>query len=429
MLMRSLRSFVAVPAVAATVVCVPAHANIGMENVGFSARSIGMGGTSIATGQDTAVMNTNPAALSRVAAGRLDLNAGMMVPDFGFRNGVNNSDGQDTIYMLMSAGYAKRINDKLTLGIGMFNEGGTGTDYGILNVDSASFLEGGALGCGAACPAEYYSMFGYMVLTPTLAYQVNDQLSLGVSAQIGYGMMRMKMPFFMDTNANGSPDMLQAADMDGNDVNFRAKLGVLYDAGTWGVGAAYTTKSDLNLSGDATLVNLADNSVSRMPVEFSIGWPSSFKVGAFWNGKSSGLPLVTVEVQQTNWSEYLDSIPVNMGGMAMQMRTGWEDQTAFRLGMEYPISRHWDMRFGYTHGKNPVPDNGILPIMNPIVEDHITLGMGYHGMKNMEFNAALEFGLKNTQTGAMPHNIAPDVMGAEVDMGYWSMMMQFSYLW
>ncbi|MDZ7663304.1 OmpP1/FadL family transporter [Thiohalophilus sp.] len=405
-----------------------AQANIGMENVGFSARSIGMGGTSIAVGEDTSVMNTNPAALSRVNLGRIDLNAGMMVPDFGFRNGVNSSEGQDKIYMLMSASFAKRINDRITLGIGMFNEGGQGTDYGILNVNS-NFLEGGALGCGTACPAEYSSEFGYMVLTPSLAYQVNRELSVGLSAQVGYGMMRMKMPFFMNMNTNPQPDVLQAADMDGNDTNFRAKLGVLYDAGGWGVGAAYTSKADLDLSGDATLVNLDNNSISRMPVEMRLGWPSSFKIGGYMDMRAMNMPLVTFEVQRTNWSEYLDSVPVSMGGMAMAMNTDWEDQTAYRLGLEYGITNDWDARMGFTYGKNPVPDAGILPIMNPIVEKHITMGVGYHGLKNLDFNAAMEFGLDETQTGDMPHNIAPDVMNAEVDMGYWAMMMQVGYTW
>ncbi|MCA1805297.1 MAG: outer membrane protein transport protein [Xanthomonadaceae bacterium] len=427
--MNKLKKLALVQAMAAAAVVVPAHANIGMENVGFSARSIGMGGTSIAVGRDTSVMNTNPAALSRVNSGRIDLNAGMMVPDFGFRNGVNSSEGQDKIYMLMSAGFAKRINDQITVGVGMFNEGGQGTDYGILNVDSASFLEGGALGCGAACPAEYSSEFGYMVFTPSLAYQVNRELSVGLSAQIGYGMMRMKMPFFMDMNANGFPDVLQAADMDGNDTNVRAKIGILYDVGGWGVGAAYTSKADLDLSGDATLVNLDDNSVSRMPVEMRLGWPSSFKIGGYIDMKSMNMPLVTFEVHRTNWSEYLESVPVSMGSMAMAMNTDWEDQTAYRLGLEYGITNDWDVRMGFTYGKNPVPDAGILPIMNPIVEKHITMGVGYHGLKNLEFNAAMEFGLDKTQTGAMPHNIAPDVMGAEVDMGYWAMMMQVAYTW
>ena len=42
------------------------NANSGMENIAYGARSAGMGGTSIAVGDDTTVMNTNPAAISRI---------------------------------------------------------------------------------------------------------------------------------------------------------------------------------------------------------------------------------------------------------------------------------------------------------------------------------------------------------------------------
>ena len=44
----------------------PAEANVGMENIASGAKSAGMGGTSIAVGEDTTVMNTNPAAISRI---------------------------------------------------------------------------------------------------------------------------------------------------------------------------------------------------------------------------------------------------------------------------------------------------------------------------------------------------------------------------
>lgn len=127
---------------------ITAEANNGMENLSYGAKSAGMGGTSIAVGDDTTVMNTNPAAISKVDGGQVDMNLEMMFPMFSFENKdamgsstLNDTDGKHPIYVIPSAGFVFHKKDSpWYFGIGMFNEGGTGTDYGLLKVDNR-FLE------------------------------------------------------------------------------------------------------------------------------------------------------------------------------------------------------------------------------------------------------------------------------------------------
>lgn len=236
------------------------YANTGMQNLSYGAKSAGMGGTSIAVGDDTTVMNTNPAAISKVDNGRVDLNLEMMFPFFSFQNKdamglgtLNDTNGKHPIYLIPSAGFVFNKKDSpWYFGIGMYNEGGTGTDYGILKVDNR-FLE--MLPQETFSNIEYFSQFGYMKVTPTIAYKITDKITIGVSPQIGYSMMRMKMPFFMDQSGNGWPDTLFAADMDGQGWSLSGKIGILYNFyNMMGFGISYTTPADIKLKGDATMV-------------------------------------------------------------------------------------------------------------------------------------------------------------------------------
>ncbi|MFN3566245.1 MAG: OmpP1/FadL family transporter [Burkholderiaceae bacterium] len=340
-----------------------ASANNGMENVGYGARSVGMGGIGVGYGADTTVMNTNPALLGVIDTARADFGLEMMFPGFSFRNPVNDTDGKSPIYVIPSAGFAFRPNSRWHLGIGMFNEGGTGTDYGVLNVDN-SLLGPATCGGSPICGIEYFSQFGYMVVTPTVAYRLGDEWTLGLSPQIGYGTVRMKMPF-------GQPGLgFFAADMDGDDVNVRAKLGLAYDrGGEYGFGFAYTTAADLDLTGDVVLTD-----------------PSG-------------------------------TMPVMRSRMTMA------------IGLEWQTTDAWTLRFGYNRTSNPIPPEGLIAIMNPIVEDHLTFGVGFTAQKHFEFNVGMVVGLNNEVGVGATHKFAPDMVNSTTGMKFVSMLMQLSYRW
>jgi long-chain fatty acid transport protein len=423
-------------AVAAALLVAPlaGHANTGMENLATGAKAMGRAGTAIAIGDDTSVMNTNPALLSNISDARADTSVEMMLPAFGYRNALNDTGGKKPIYVIPSAGYARRISDRMVLGIAMFNEGGTGTDYGMLDVDNT------LLGGSGTTAVEHFSQFGYMIVSPTMAYQVTNELSLGVSPQIGYGMLRMKMPF-----ANPMLARFGAADMDGTDTNFRLKLGLAYNAaGRYGFGLAWTSKAAIRAKGDVTITTptgdlpgMPAQSILRGQSRMDIGWPSSYKAGAFYDAGSLG--RISAEVQRVRWSDYFRSIPVTFSGitfngMAMPdqsftMDIGMRDQTAWRIGYEFPLNPSMTLRTGWAHGTNPVPAQGIIAIFNPIVEDHVSFGLGVQSGRNFEFNLGMVHGLKQTVTAAPMHAISPDAANSQTDMAFWSMAFQLSYKW
>jgi long-chain fatty acid transport protein len=289
---------------------------------------------------------------------------------------------------------------------------------------------------------EHRSQFGFMILAPAAAFQVSETLAIGFSPQIGYGTFEMEMPW-------PQPDLQRfgAADLEGKDFAFRWKIGILWQPADWlGFGLAYTSAADLDLKGDiriktdtGDLAGLPPQSLQRGDLEMDIGWPESYKAGVFLDFRSRGWPLLALEVQRTNWSRYFDRIPVRFTNQTQNgvpqpdqsfaMAVGMEDQTAYRLGIEIPASDRLAVRLGYTYGRNPVPDTGLLPVINPIVEHHVTLGIGYRLPKGFDINAAAVWGLKNTLRAATPHAVAPDAAGTAVDVGFFAALLQCGYTW
>ena len=449
------RALAVTVSLAITAGAAPAWANNGMENIAYSAQSEGRGGTAIAVGDDTSVMNTNPALLSNIENGRVDASVTMMFPQYSFQNDVNNSSGMKPIFVIPTMGLATSLNKKLKFGIAFFNEGGTGTDYGLLKVRDPN---NGSNPPGITL-MEYYSMFGYMVVTPTLSYQATDDLSLGISAQPGFATARMKMPFDMTPIGMGK----WAADMNMHDYNYRTKLGALYKFNeAIGVGFAYTTKADINLRGNAAMQTASFGVGGAHYMEGNasadLGWPSSYKLGAYWDMRLFGMPRISLDIERLNWSHFYKSVPFQMSNismdgnalpagfnsMSMQMNLGWEDQTVYKLGFDYPFNDKITMRMGWSHTKNPVPSSGLLAIMNPIVEDHYTMGLGINPNKNFEFNMAMTLGVRNRETNTTSNTVvanasgigvnqvfgaSSDMNGTTIGMKYYTMSMGIGYKW
>ena len=126
-----------------------AHATNGMLMEGYGPISTGMGGASQAIDHGNAGMAQNPATLGMMADGtaRLDVAFGILGPDVNSSMpafGMSAKSG-GTSYLMPAFGYTRR-SGALTYGLGMFAQGGMGTEY-----DATSFL---AMGSGSPVRSE-----------------------------------------------------------------------------------------------------------------------------------------------------------------------------------------------------------------------------------------------------------------------------------
>jgi len=182
-------------AVAAVVLALPiaAMATNGMLMEGYGPISTGMGGASQAIDHGNAGMAQNPATLGLMADGsaRLDVAFGILGPDVKSSVPAMGMEAKSggTSYIMPALGYVRR-SGAYTYGVGMFAQGGMGTEY-----DGNSFM-GSVMGAGPGLPGR--SELGVGNVISPLAYQVNPELNVGMTVKFMWASLDMMM------NASGS---------------------------------------------------------------------------------------------------------------------------------------------------------------------------------------------------------------------------------
>ena len=173
-------------------------AQSGTRLVGFDAKSLGRGGTSIGVFDTPELMMSNPAGLSFVNQTMLNFDISLMYPSLHFQNKLNNVDGDNNIFPLPSASYMRSCDcSDFTWGVGFFTAGGMGADY-MLN----HALYG-------TTKQEYHSKLASMQGGLSAAYKFNENFSVGASLHMVYSMLEFSMPFSL------SPFAMQGVAMPG----------------------------------------------------------------------------------------------------------------------------------------------------------------------------------------------------------------------
>jgi len=150
-----------------------AYATNGMNVEGYGPIATGMGGASMAYDNGTAAMMNNPATLGLAADGnRFDVALGFLGPDVS--SSMSGASGGDA-YFMPAAGWTRKSGN-LTYGVGMFAQGGMGTEY-VQGLDGLP--ERSELGVGR--------------LIAPLAFNVNQNLTIGGSVDFVWAMLDMRM--------------------------------------------------------------------------------------------------------------------------------------------------------------------------------------------------------------------------------------------
>src|SRR5512146_2858216 len=158
------------------------HATNGMNLEGYGPIATGMGGASMAYDNGTAAMMNNPATLGLMPAGnRLDVALGYLGPHItASAPGQPDAKSSADTFLMPALGWVQK-SGPYSYGVGVFAQGGMGTDY-----DANSFL---AAGSGEKVRSE----LGVGRLLIPFAYEVNKNLSLGATVDYVWATLDLKM--------------------------------------------------------------------------------------------------------------------------------------------------------------------------------------------------------------------------------------------
>jgi long-chain fatty acid transport protein len=385
-------------AISALTLLVPASvwATNGMDLEGYGPIALGMGGASLAYDNGTAAVMNNPATLGLMAAGstRIDLALGKLGPDVSASvitpQGRIRAGSLAKAFYMPAAGIAQR-RGALTYGLGVFGQGGMGTEF-----SASSWLADPSQGANTALSKGMINRSEVSVgraIAP-LAYQVNDQLTVGGSIDFVWAgidlQMAMSQSQFVDlatTQAAGSVGggMVQAFGMlyepfggmgisrlhhayfdftndsdftgEASGSGFAAKFGLVYKAAPkLTLGAVYQSETRLgDLKTDAATVVMGVNIDAGMamgqapsgqyidvniPVRGSIAvkdfeWPATWGAGLAYQAHER--VLVVADVRRIQWSGVMQQFEMRFDAAVAPENGGFSGQV-----LEAVLLQNWE---------------------------------------------------------------------------------------
>ncbi len=462
--------------IASVLVSESAFATNGMNLEGYGPIATGMGGASMAYDNGTAAMMNNPATLGLMSAGnRLDVALGLLAPHVtsempGFPDAKSSADA----FYMPALGWVQK-SGQYSYGIGVFSQGGMGTEY-----SADSFL---AAGSGDKVRSE---LGVGRVLFP-VAINVNDKLSVGGSLDFVWASLDLKMalngaqfqdlvgPRFggsqtygtasgsmVDTLINngfgtGALTGLNWARFDFSDdsaftgkakaTGFAGKIGGVYKVNDQlSIGAAYHSKTslgDMEANGATVSMNVAGPGVGGGPVTIPVTgkikvvdfqWPQMFGLGAAYQATEK--LMIVFDYKWINWKDTMkdfkltftaDSNQANplaagfgLGGQSLDatLFQKWKDQNVFMLGAGYKVTNEFTVRAGVNIANNPIPDQFMNPLFPAIEKDHYMIGAGYMISKASSVDASFAYAPEVKQTNGQGVTVKHYQTNAQVMYSY-----------
>ena len=179
---------------AASAAIFPVMATNGMNLEGYGPISTGMGGTSFAFDNGSAALMNNPATLGLNGSDlTLDLALGNLGPNVkatvSTPNGEMEAESSADAFYMPALGILKRSGD-LTFGLGVFGQGGMGTEF-----SANSWMADPSMGANTALESGLVNRSEVSVgrvLLP-LTYQVNEKFRVGGSFDVVWASMDLQM--------------------------------------------------------------------------------------------------------------------------------------------------------------------------------------------------------------------------------------------
>lgn len=323
---------------------------------------------------DASTVFGNPAGLSKLA--RREVSGGFALVDVtdriseAFGEAPGSNQGNSVPLSAIPFGYLSLpLDEHFTFGLGFY------VPYGLAN-DYENSFQGRFHGS--------YSKVQVVTLQPTLAYRVNERVSVGAGMTIN--RIENNLQVYLATGAlNGGKD--SHVTMKGNDVAIGANLGLMVEldnATTWGLN--YRSKMVFHANGHTELRDT--------PAAFGLD-------GSYPNKIESTLPE-SVDTSLTHrlderWTAYLGAVwtrwsriqrvqAVNSGLSPLGQQLGfgnfgddflWRDTWSAALGASYRLSPQWLLRTGYAYDQSPARNanrNVRVPVAN---RKAISVGAGY----------------------------------------------------
>lgn len=302
-------------------------------------------------------------------------------------------------YMKIGPSFAYKIRGNLSIGAGVQ------LYYGMLDFKMPFSLDPVSTMNGIANPAANMSFgqlfaadpamggFGYSEVT---AYaRLNDLAGFGFGANLGvYYEFNEKLSIGLAYTSpttmyfSGDADMDMTAQF--NDAFGKAMQGVIQQNPA--LSAQEAQAAVMQMFGEMG-INMQEGVATNYPdVEVDFDVPAKYAFGLGFRPTSK--LTFGLDVEFIQWKDAFDNMPMDFkkgnnsnintmingdaadGTFASAFPLEWENVWNFKSGLDFAPNEKTNLRAGFIHGSNPVPQKTVFSIFPAIVENHLTLGVG-----------------------------------------------------
>ena len=398
----------------------PGHATNGYFAHGYGTIDKGMAGAATAYSQDAIAAATNPAGMAFVG-NRADLGIELFSPRRKFTVSGSGEPQPGTFYLLEGTrqsrseyfpipqfGYNRVLDDRHTLGLTIFANGGMNTDW--------SGADGGPFFAGEA-GVDLAQLF----VAPSWTRRLGADQAIGVAPVFVWQRFEGKgvgsfAPFSADPEAlsnNGKDDSFGY----GLQLGWQGQLGPTLRGGlSW--------RSRIRMQE-------FDRYAGLFAEQGGFDIPQMVNVGLAWSGLADHWLLL--DVQHIRYSE-IDSVANALLPNLVTARLGdddgagfgWEDMTVVKLGWQWRQDDRRTWRAGISYGEQPISTSEVLfNILAPGVQEwHFTGGFSRRLDNGRVVSGMAFYSPEKSVRGANPLGPGQDIELSMVQFG-----VSFSLAW
>ncbi|MDR1054181.1 MAG: outer membrane protein transport protein [Planctomycetaceae bacterium] len=358
---------------------------------GVGAVNTSMSGVATATPLDSAgALNWNPASISALKKSELSFGLGLIIPDTRVSSSIigqsGSTKGEAGVIPNPSMSFVWRRCPKspVTFGLGIAGVGG-----------AASLYEAGTNPI-LATYAKSSQVVAFQI-SPTLSYQVTDQLSIGAAPLIDLASLSIN-PMQL-----GQPLIPAGSEL----LNFGTRyvwgggfqIGTLYDfKNHYKVGFMFKSPiwfEDLKYKGKTVSPSVAHSG------SFDFDLPLILSLGFSYDGFKD--TIIGIDIRYFDYSSApgFDKGVVVKNGTPYVGGLDWDSIWSIAVGVQKRWSDKLTLRAGYCWNENPIPSrSSYLNVAAPLTIQHtVSIGATYEIVRNLEFSIAYAHGFKGKSTG------------------------------
>lgn len=360
----------------------------GLNLNGLGARAVAMGGAFVGLADDFSAVYWNPAGAAQFGKKYFGFSGFAVTPSMGYKFDLAMVDAEapSKFYPGGMAAYYHPLNDKLVAGLSVYSPSGLGMKWDGADLANIAgpplFLPNASI---------KWESFVFMVTAaPSLAYKINDQVSIGAALNVNYTNVDLAM--YAGAAEVPTPLGTLYLDLDQQDIHlagwgFGATFGLLVKpSDMFSIGATFRTPVKFSLSGEATITGIPQLGLNETSdLETELTFPLWAAVGIAFRPIEQF--VLTFDVQYTDWGTvdvleltFVDPAWAALMGMSgeNEMDFRWEGKVQVRVGAEYLISDNFALRAGYYYDPTPTPDSTLNILLPSATFNGFAGGFGYN---------------------------------------------------